>query len=138
MTNILDNDICDKLCAAAKNKADEMGINISFAICDEKGLIVLFRRFDGAPVFSNVLVPKKAYTSAVMFMPTEKLAMLCKDGGPLMGIQNNDSKITLVSGGHPLFIDGKCVGGIGVGGGRGNEDPLIAEHVVSIFNELIK
>lgn len=80
----------------------------------------------------------KEYASAVMFMPTEDLAKLCSDGGPLMGLENKDSKITLISGGYPLFYNNKCVGGIGVGGGRDNEDNIIALHIITVFQKIIK
>lgn len=135
---VLTDDICEKLCNAAKEKSDELNLDISFAIYDENGIILLFRRYGDAPVISTKLAPGKAYTSAVMFMPTEQLAKLCTDGGPLMGLQNKDSRITLVSGGYPLVCRGKCVGAIGVGGGRGNEDNIIAEHVLDVFENLIK
>lgn len=135
---VLTDDICEKLCNAAKEKSDELDLDISFAIYDENGIILLFRRYGDAPVISTKLAPGKAYTSAVMFMPTEQLAKLCTDGGPLMGLQNKDSRITLVSGGYPLVCRGKCVGAIGVGGGRGNEDNIIAEHVLDVFENLIK
>ena len=135
---VLTDDICEKLCNAAKEKSDELGLDISFAIYDENGIILLFRRYGEAPVISTKLAPGKAYTSAVMFMPTEQLAKLCTDGGPLMGLQNKDSRITLVSGGYPLVSRGKCVGAIGVGGGRGNEDNIIAEYVLDVFENLIK
>ena len=135
---VLTDDICEKLCNAAKEKSDELNLDISFAIYDENGIILLFRRYGDAPVISTKLAPGKAYTSAVMFMPTEQLAKLCTDGGPLMGLQNKDSRITLVSGGYPLVSSGKCVGAIGVGGGRGNEDNIIAEHVLDVFENLIK
>lgn len=135
---ILTDEICDKLCEAAREKSSELDIDISFAIYDENGIPLLYRRFNEAPIISSKLAPGKAYTSAMMSMPTEKLAKLCSDGGPLRGLENKDSKITLISGGYPLFVNNRCVGGIGVGGGRGNEDNVIAEHVISIFQQLTK
>jgi len=42
----------------------------------------------------------------------------------------------LISGGFPLFYNGTCIGGIGVGGGRGNEDSIICQYVLSVFQEL--
>lgn len=136
--DILNDELCDKLCEAAKNKAEELKIDISFAICDAGGQLLLFRRFGDAPIISTTLVPNKAYTSAVMFMPTEKLAVLCADGGPLMGLDSMDSKITFISGGYPLFADGRCIGAIGVGGGRNDEDNIIAEHVLKEFQQSSK
>lgn len=55
-----------------------------------------------------------------------------------MAIQTNDPMITLVSGGYPLFVNGKIAGGIGVGGGSEEQDCAIAEHVVSVFEELTR
>ena len=55
-----------------------------------------------------------------------------------MVIQTNDPRITLVAGGYPLFVNGKIAGGIGVGGGTEEQDCTIAEHVVSVFEEMIK
>lgn len=56
----------------------------------------------------------------------------------LMAIQTNDPRITLVSDGYPLFVDGKIVGGIGVGGGTEEQDCEIAEYVVSVFEQETK
>lgn len=134
---MLDDDLCEKLCDATREKSSQMGVDISFAIYDEHAYPLLYRRFGDAPVLSTTLVLQKAYTAALMFMPTEKLAKLCCEGGPLMGLQNNDPEITLVSGGYPLYVEDRCVGGIGVGGGRGNEDSIIAEYVLSVFEKLI-
>ena len=36
---ILADELCDALCAAAWNKSREVGVDISFAICDESGLM---------------------------------------------------------------------------------------------------
>lgn len=102
------------------------------------GIPLLYRRFGDTPVLSTTLVPQKAYTAAVMFMPTEKLKELSCDGSPLMGLQNNNSNITLVSCGYPLYAGDECIGGIGVGGGRGDEDNIIAEYVLSVFQERIE
>ena len=134
---ILSDVVCDKLSEAAKQKADELGLDISFAIYDANGLVLLFRRYGNAPAISTKLASGKDYTSAMMFMPTEQLAKMCADGEPLMGLQNNDSKITLVSGVYPLVYENKCVGGIAVVGGRGNEDNIIAKHVLDVFEKII-
>lgn len=53
-----------------------------------------------------------------------------------VGIQTNDPRITLVADGYPLFVDGRIVGAVGVGGGTEAQDCEIAEHVVRVFEEL--
>lgn len=131
---ILTDELCDKLCASAREKSKELGIDISFAISDENGLPRAYRRYGEALVLSITLVPGKAYTAAVT--KTKDVAGAAAEGAPLMAIQTNDPRITLVAGGYPLFVNGKIVGGIGVGGGSETQDCEIAEYVVSVFEKL--
>lgn len=132
---ILTDELCEKLAAAANKKSKELGIDVSFAICDENGLLKLFRRFGEALVLSITLVPGKAYTSAITQSKTKDVALWAKEGNSLMAIQSNDPKITLVAGGYPLFINGKIAGGIGVGGGTKAQDCEIAEYVLKEFEK---
>lgn len=135
---ILTNELCDKLCEAALKKSKEVGIDISFAVYDENGLPRVYRRYGDALVLSITLVPGKAYTAAVTQCKTKDVAKASAEGQPLMAIQTNDPRITLVAGGYPLFVNGKNVGGIGVGGGTEEQDCIIAEYVVSVFESLTK
>lgn len=135
---ILTDELCDKLCAAAREKSREIGIDISFAISDKNGLPRAYRRYGEALVLSITLVPGKAYTAAVTQCSTKDVAAAAAEGASLMAIQTNDPRITLVAGGYPLFLDGKIVGGIGVGGGTEAQDCEIAEYVVSVFDEIAK
>ena len=134
---ILTDELCDRLCAAAREKSREIGIDISFAVCDEHGLPRVYRRFGEALVLSITLVPGKAYTAAVTQSKTKDVAACAVEGGSLMAIQTNDPRITLVAGGYPLFVNGRIAGGIG-GGGTEEQDCAIAEYVVSVFEELTK
>lgn len=135
---ILSDELCDRLCAAAHEKSKELGIDISFAIADGNGLPRVYRRYGDALVLSITLVPGKAYTAAITQCKTKEVAAAAAEGAPLMDIQTNDPRITLVAGGYPLFVDGKIVGAIGVGGGTEAQDCEIAEYVVKVFEELTK
>ncbi len=133
---VLTDELCDKLCAAAWEKSRELGIDISFAIYDEHGLPRVYRRYGEALVLSVTLVPGKAYTAAVTQCKTKDMAGAAAEGAPLMAIQTNDPRITLVAGGYPLFVKGRIAGGIGVGGGTETQDCEIAEYVLSVFEGL--
>ena len=109
---ILTDELCDKLCAAAREKSKEVGIDISFAVYDENGLPRVYRRYGEALVLSITLVPGKAYTSAVTQCETKDVAGAAVEGASLMAIQTNDSRITLVAGGYPLFVNGRIAGGM--------------------------
>ncbi len=108
---ILKDELCDKLCAPAKEKSKEIGVDISFAISDENGLPRAYRRYGEALVLSVTLVPGKAYTAAITQCKTKDVAAAAAEGASLMAIQAKDPRITLVAGGYPLFAEGKIVGG---------------------------
>ena len=114
-----------------------MNLDISFAIADADGLPRLFQRFGNALVLSTILVPAKAYTSAITQTPTGELRESVSDNRDLMGMNTCDRKITVVPGGYPLFVDGKIAGAIGVGGGTKDQDLQIAEYVVRKFQEAV-
>lgn len=126
-----------KQASAAREKAGELGVDISFAVSDENGLPRVYRRFGEALVLSITLVPGKAYTAAVTQCRTKDVASCAAEGSSLMAIQSNDPRITLVAGGYPLLVNGKIAGGIGVGGGTEEQDCEIAEYVVSVFEKSI-
>jgi len=77
------------------------------------------------------------YTSAVTQCKTADVAKAAAEGAPLMAIQTNDPRITLVAGGYPLFAEGGICGGIGVGGGTEEQDCAVAEYVVSVFEAAV-
>ena len=70
----LSDELCDKLCAAAREKSKELGVDISFDIADSHGLPRVFRRYGDALVLSITLVPGKAYTAAVTQCKTKDVA----------------------------------------------------------------
>lgn len=112
---VLTDETCDLLCNAAQEKSRETGLDISFAVADADGLLRRFRHFGDVLVLSATLVPAKAYTSAITQTPIGELVQYVAEGGNLMGMNTYDSCITLVTGGIPLFVDGKIVGAIGIG-----------------------
>ena len=77
---ILTDELCDQLCAAAREKSREFGIDISFAVCDENGLPRVYRRYGEALVLSITLVPGKAYTAAVTQSRTKDVAAAAAEG----------------------------------------------------------
>ena len=52
---ILSDELCDKLCAVAREKSKEIGNDISFAIADRHGLPRVYRRYGDALVLSITL-----------------------------------------------------------------------------------
>ncbi|WP_066055259.1 cob(I)yrinic acid a,c-diamide adenosyltransferase [Robertmurraya korlensis] len=135
----IDLHLARKLAKAVERKAEEMGVPIVCSIVDEGGNVILLHRMDEALLVSVELAPNKAYTSVALKAPTHNLAPLVQPGADLFGLhQSNHNRIVPFGGGFPLTVNGKIIGGIGVSGGTVEEDILLANCGVKIFESLIE
>jgi uncharacterized protein GlcG (DUF336 family) len=119
---------------AAESKAVEIGQPMNIAVADEGGNIVAHVRMDGAWIGSIDVAMKKAYTSRAFDIETNVLAKHAQSGGEFFGIHvSNNGRIMIFAGGIPLKRDGKVIGAIGVSGGSGDQDQLVAEAGAAAF-----
>ncbi len=69
----------------------------------------------------------KAFTAAGHRKPTHNYKNAVP-GEEAFGIMTqHDGRFTIFVGGFPVFVDGKCVGGIGASGGNGEQDIATCE-----------
>ena len=98
------------------------------AIVDSGANLKAFHRMDDAWVGSIDISIKKAFTSRAFDIATRDLAKHSQSGGQFFGIHaSNDGRIMIFAGGIPLKRGGAVVGAIGVSGGSGEQDHLVAE-----------
>lgn len=110
-------ELASKIVANALEKAKELNIAVSIAIVDNNGITVAFARMDGAISISPKFAYSKAYTSGTIGLPTSGMASYAEQGKPYYGITSIFAgKLTTIAGGLPIMIEGKLIGGIGVGG----------------------
>ena len=113
--------------AAAKAKADEMGLPMCIAVMNEYAYLIAFVRTGDTTLDSIQLAIDKAYTSALIRMDTRELGRLSQPGEQLYGIQNNlGGKMVIFPGGIPIWRDGKLFGAVGASGGLVDEDETVA------------
>ncbi len=124
---------CDRMMQAGIQKAEAIGVPMVLSIVDQNGDVIETRRMDNALIVSVTLAPNKAYTAAVVRLPTAELAKLSQPGQPLFGIDVNLPRMTLVGGGIPLNKNGTIVGAIGVSGGAVEQDIAIAQAMVDSY-----
>lgn len=134
---VLTDELCELLSQEAREESKRIGVDISFTVVDEKGLLLLYKRFGDAVLISIGISQNKAYTSAMLRTPTQDLAVAAFEGGPLFGINTADPKVVFIAGGFPLLHNGRVVGAIGVGGGSQEQDIQIGQHVVKMFEEMV-
>ncbi|MFS8037267.1 GlcG/HbpS family heme-binding protein [Xanthobacter sp. AM11] len=112
---------------AAVARAQEMGVAQNISIVDEGGNLLAFVRMDGAKLLSRETSLSKAISAASHRQPTSRL-------DPALELKlaiAAGGRLTNLEGGFPIILDGVCVGGIGVGSGKGSEDVEVAKAALA-------
>jgi len=120
--------------AAAIAKADEFQIAVTVAIVDSGGHLLVLERMDGGRFHTIHSSTTKAVCAASNRRPTtvrgaqgQSLDTLHALG---LSLAAGPERWTAMEGGFPVFVDGDCVGGIGVSGGDWQQDEDIAKAAV--------
>ena len=117
----------EKVVAAAKKKAAEIGTRMDIAVVDAGGNLKAFARMDGAWLGSIDISIRKARTARWFDMNTGEIGKLSQPGGPLFGIEHSNGGLITFPGGVPLKNGkGEIVGAIGVSGSTVENDHTVA------------
>src|SRR5260370_12511940 len=121
----------NRIVQAALNKAQEMNIKVSVAVCDAGGRLMAFNRMDGAIWGSIDGSQGKAIAWAGFARPSGEAAE--RAGSPII------QGIIAAEGGHmipsqgavPIVRNGVVDGACGVGGGTSQQDEDVAKAGVA-------
>ena len=123
-----------KALEAEESIAKELGIAISTVIVDGNGYIIASSRMDNALPVSPRFAFTKAYTAAVLRMPTQGLAEYATAGKPYYGVTAIWSgEFTTIPGGLPVNDNNGVIGGVGVGGGEPPQDEKCSKAALAIL-----
>lgn len=123
-------DIADArtLIAAARTRAEAIGVPMCIAITDESGQLVAFERMDGGKVTSTTIAIDKSFTASAAKKATHEYGASSQPGSPAYGIASAiGGRLMVVGGGLPVIVDGQVVGGIGVSSGTPAQDQDVAQ-----------
>jgi uncharacterized protein GlcG (DUF336 family) len=112
-----------KMMAACKTEAQKNKWNVSIAIVDDAGYLLLFDRVDGAGPLSAEVAPGKARTAALTRRSTKVAEDRLKERPAFLNFPVDQQ----IQGGLPIMYQGECVGAIGVSGVQSHEDEQIAQ-----------
>lgn len=112
---------------AAKQKAQEMGLNMNISVVDAGANLIAFARMDGAWLGSADISMRKAKTARYFDMPTGELGKLSQPGGPLFNIEHANGGLITFPGGIPIMNGSEVIGGIGVSGNTVENDHIVAQ-----------
>lgn len=121
---VLTLDAARKVAAAAEAEARRNNWNVSIAVVDDAGHLVLFERMDGAKLVAIDIAIRKARTAVYFQGETKGLEEEVTKGGrtallPIEGFMP-------LEGGVPLRSGGQIVGAVGVSGVTGQQDAQCA------------
>jgi uncharacterized protein GlcG (DUF336 family) len=117
-----------QLITLAQEKAAEFGKSITVAVVDAGGYLVALDRQDRARPLTPSIATSKAYSAAIMQRPT-KMLEAWRNSDPVffsqvarMGLE----PVVATEGGITIKRGDDIIGGLGVSGGRPEEDEEIA------------
>lgn len=117
-------EIAEKAVKAALERAKRLGTPMTASVVDEAGRLVLTARGDGAGFFTPETSRAKAVAAAAFRRPTSEMVELqAKHPAFWSALPSVVAGQLLPStGGMPIRHQGRVIGGIGCGGGTGEQD----------------
>jgi uncharacterized protein GlcG (DUF336 family) len=120
--------IAETALRAAQDKAKSLGAPMTVTVVDEAGRLVLSARGDGTAFFSPETSRAKAVAAAAFRRPTKEVAEMATQGGFWALVPTVlQGQVLTTLGGTPITRSGKVIGGIGCGGGTGEQDQQCAD-----------
>ena len=120
-------DDAHKLMHACKTEAERNKWDVTIAIVDDAGYLILLERTINATPISADVALGKARTAAITRRPTKFWEDRVKERPVFLGYPAD----LLIQGGLPVMHQKECVGAIGVSGVQSHEDEQIAQAGVS-------
>ena len=121
-----------RVAAAAEAEARKNNWNVSIAVLDDSGHLVVFHRMDGAKLVATDIAIRKARTAVYFQGPTKDLE--AEVAGGRTALLPIDGFMPL-EGGVPLMSGGKLVGAVGVSGVTGAQDAQCAIAGASVMGK---
>lgn len=114
--------------------AADAGVRAAIAVVNASGVLAGFLRMPGSFLASVDYAQWKAWTAASFDMSTAEFGTLLNSVEPLVrdGLLAHP-KATPLPGGFPVRLAGRMIGAIGVSGGSGEEDEIIARAGLAAF-----
>jgi glc operon protein GlcG len=111
-----------KALAAAEAEARRNGWSVSIAVVDHAGVLLAFKRMDGASSASVDLSQGKARTAVRFRRPSKAVEELVAQRPPFLALDG----VVALEGAVPVMANGKVVGAVGVSGATSPQDAQVA------------
>jgi uncharacterized protein GlcG (DUF336 family) len=113
-----------KIAAAAEAEARKRNWKMAIAIVEPTGELIYFGKMDDTQYASVRIAQSKARSAAIFRRPTKVFFDAMESGHPYVATLDGMSG---AEGGVPIVEGGKLIGAIGVSGGAGSQDGVVAK-----------
>jgi uncharacterized protein GlcG (DUF336 family) len=122
-------EMAEQALRAAQQRARELGAPMTITIVDEAGRLVLAARGDGTGFFTPETSRAKAMAAAAFRRSTTVMADRAAKGAAFWKTVPTvlEGQILPTPGGAPIIRGSRLIGGIGCGGGTGEQDQICAD-----------
>lgn len=118
--------------ATIQSELERRGKAAVITVADAHGELIALLRMDGAPLPSIVIATNKAFTAARERRPSREIGQASRH--PQDGFDTRyfgDDRYIGWGGGLPVWVDGACIGAVGVSGLPESEDVELAQMGVN-------
>ena len=124
--------------AAARAKAEELGVKQTICVCDDGGHVLALHRLPGARLSGGEIAMAKAFPAAGHERATHRFNEPpdgpALPGNEAFGISHMlPGKFAIFVGGFPIEYQGQIVGAVGVSGGNGAQDKAVGAAALEAF-----
>jgi glc operon protein GlcG len=112
-----------KVAVAAIAEAVKNKWPVAVAIVNNHGFLVYYERLDDTPTAGPNIAVEKARAAAMFRRPSRVFEDMSKTRVAVLGLPG----AMPITGGLPIVVDGKMVGGIGVSGATSEQDEQVAQ-----------
>ena len=128
-------EMAEQAVRAAQAKARALGSPMTVTVVDEGGRLVLSARGDGTGFFTPETSRAKAVAAAAFRRSTTELGELATKGSAFWRTVPVilEGQALPTPGGAPIMKSGRCIGGIGCGGGTGEQDQDCADAGAAVL-----
>ncbi len=116
-----------KAMAAAEAEALKNNWNVTIAIVDSGGHLVLLQRLENTAYSTPRIAQEKAQGAVAFRRPTKAFQELIAQGGVHLRLLNISGDAGVLEGGVPIVADGKMIGAVGVAGATSQQDAQVAQ-----------
>jgi uncharacterized protein GlcG (DUF336 family) len=120
----------------AMEKCTAEGYGVSVAVVDRAGQTVVALRGDKAGPHTMENARRKAYTAMTFRMPTSQYAEKYAENDPVVEQQVTLPNVIAIPGGLPIKVGDDVIGGAGVSGTPGVDEPCVQAGLEKIADQL--